>query len=54
MKILITKEELVKRGMLVEALNIKDIDPYAFEARTLPNCEIELTEEQALEIGLIH
>lgn len=54
MKITITVNELMNRGLWLQACRLLGIDEYAVnEGRLHMETTLELTEEQAKELGLI-
>ncbi len=53
MRIIITAEEAIDRGIWEEAAKISGYGLYAIKEGMDPNTEITLTEEQAIELGLI-
>ena len=54
MRIIITAEEAIDKGIWEEVADIAGYDYYAVNEGMDPNEEISLTEEQAIKLGLIN
>ena len=54
MWILMTKQEAIDRELVSDIIRVKGWDPWiGFMPRSLPEDTIELTEQEAIEIGLL-
>jgi len=54
MKIIITASEAIEKGIWERISQIKGYDVYAVSEGMDPETEIELTQDQAIDLGIIN